>query len=127
MREPALKYLAVYVYRTALSSQRLLQEEHGRITLQYRDREHHQWHTLTLDAREFLRRFLQHVLPKGFQRVRYYGWLSPAAKARWERILNLLDYRPPALCLPAPSPPTCPCCGKVLRRMGTLARAPPLF
>ena len=53
------------------------------------------WHTLTVTAMEFLRRFLQHVLPKGFQRVRHYGWLSPASKAKWERILALLDWKPP--------------------------------
>lgn len=122
--EPALKYLSAYVYRTALTAQRILSEDHGRITFNYKDSENHHWHTLTLPAQEFIRRFLQHVLPKGFQRVRYYGFLSPAAKDRWLRLLALLDYHPPALLLP-PTTPTCSCCGHPLVRIRNLARAPP--
>jgi hypothetical protein len=123
--EPALKYLAAYVCRTALGAQRLLQDHHGIVTFEYKDSQDQQWHTLALAALEFLRRFLQHVLPKGFQRVRSYGWLSPAAKDKWERILALLDYRPPTLRLPAPKTPTCLGCGQSLVWIGTLARAPP--
>jgi hypothetical protein len=146
--EPALKYLSAYVYRTALSHHRILADENGQVTFRYRDSQDHQWHTLTLPAREFLRRFLQHVLPQGFPRVRYYGWpreirpsalkssgcqtisrgwLSAAAKTKWERILALLDWRAP----PAPpstlhaQPPVCPHCGGLLRWVGTLERAPP--
>lgn len=95
--EAALKYLSAYVTRTALGHQRILRDEHGKITFKYKDSGDRQWHTLTLSATEFLRRFLQHVLPKGFQRVRYYGWLGPAAKARWQRLLALLDWKPPQL------------------------------
>ena len=50
----------------------------------------------TVSGREFVRRFLQHVLPKGFQRVRHYGWLGAAAQAKRERIAALLDWRAPA-------------------------------
>ena len=67
----------------------------GQVTFRYQDSDDAQWHTLTLPAREFVRRFLQHQLPRGFQRVRYYGWLSAAAKTRWERIRALLDWTPP--------------------------------
>jgi hypothetical protein len=122
--EPALKYLSAYVYRTAMGAQRILADDHGKITFNYKDSQDQLWHTLTLPAQEFIRRFLQHVLPQGFQRVRYYGFLSPAAKVRWLRILALLDYHPPALVLP-PTTPTCLCCGHPLVRMGTFARAPP--
>jgi hypothetical protein len=124
--EAALKYLSAYVYRTALGSQRILQDQEGRITFKYKDSEEHQWHTLTLAAMEFVRRFLQHVLPRGFQRVRYYGWLSAAADLKWKRILALLDWKAPAL-PPAPPrlPPLCPHCGDPLLWIATLSRAPP--
>ena len=62
----------------------------------------------------------------GFQRVRYFGWLSAAAKNKWERILALLDYKQPPLTAPtALPPPLCPCCHKPMRLVGTLARSPP--
>ena len=124
--ETALKYLSAYVYRTALGAQRILDDADGLITFKYKDSEDQRWHTLSVSAQEFLRRFLQHVLPKGFQRVRYYGWLSPAATTRWQRILALLDWHP-ANPPPTPPPPPslCPHCGAPLSWLGTLARAPP--
>ena len=79
-----------------------------------------------MSAEEFVRRLLQHVLPRGFQRVRHYGWLATAAKAKWARICALLDWRTPALRPPAPlPPPKCPSCGKVMVLLGSVARKPP--
>ncbi|MGH9651740.1 MAG: transposase, partial [Terriglobales bacterium] len=121
----ALKYLAAYVSRTALGNQRILRDEGGRITFQYRASGERAWRTLTLAAPEFLRRFLQHVLPTGFARVRYYGWLAAAAKNRWQRILALLDWQAPARIVTPQPPPVCPCCGGHLSWLGTLARGPP--
>ena len=124
--EKALGYLAQYVQRTALSSQRIVKEEHGRTTFNYKSRDTGGWKTLTLDTPEFLRRFLQHVLPAGFHRVRYYGWWSPAAKTRWARILALLDWREPAAPPKRPAwSMTCPCCGKPMERIAALPRGPP--
>ncbi len=123
--QPALVYLSAYVFCTALRSQRILADQEGQITLQYRQSRDRQWRTLQLDAWEFLRRFLQHVLPKGFQRVRYYGWLSAAAAQRWQRLLALLDWKPPS---PPPLPARallCPHCGAPLHWIATLVRAPP--
>ena len=81
---------------------------------------------MRLPAECFLHRFLQHVLPQGFQRVRYFGWLSAAGKTNWERILALLDWTPPALTPPAPlPPPLCPSCQKPMKLLGSLPRAPP--
>lgn len=124
--QTALKYLSAYVTRTALGNQRILRDADGQITFKYKDSGGQQERTLTLSAHEFLRRFLQHVLPRGFQRVRYYGWLGPAAKQRWQRILALLDWKPP---LPRSSThssqPLCPCCGVKLFWLGTLGRGPP--
>jgi hypothetical protein len=74
---------------------------------------------------EFVRRVLQHVLPKGFQRVRHSGWRAGAAKQKWARILALLDWRPAAVVKPAPLPaPICPGCGKTMILIGTRPRAP---
>jgi len=125
--EPALKYLAAYVYRTALSAERILRDDGQHIAFSYRQSKDHRTRTMCLSAERFLHRFLQHVLPKGFQRVRHFGWLSPAAKTRFERIAALLDWKAPALLPPTPlPPPLCPCCQKPMRLLGRLPRAPPL-
>lgn len=124
--QPVLKYLAAYVYRTALGSQRIVRDENGRITFHYRESETGNTKLLTLTAGEFLRRFLQHVPPRGFQRVRHFGWLSPAAKSRWTRIQTLLDWRPLDL-PPAPPPPApcCPACHQPMILLGEVTRGPP--
>jgi len=124
--ESAVKYLSAYVYRTALGSQRILEDYQGHITFKYKDSEDAQWHTLTLTAAEFLRRFLQHILPKGFQRVRYYGWLSPAATSRWERVLALLDWKPRESASLVPCVQLlCPQCHLPLTCLGRLPRCRP--
>ena len=123
--QTALKYLAAYVNHTALGSQRILNADDGQVTFKYKDSGDQQWRTLRLDALEFLRRFLQHVLPKGFQRIRHFGWLAPAAKARWERILALLDYTPTVPALTISLVPLCPRCQKPMRLLALLPRPPP--
>jgi hypothetical protein len=123
--EPALKYLAAYVYRTAFSAERILADDGTHITFTYRDSATRSTRTLRLPVERFLHRFLQHVLPKGLQRVRYFGWLAPAAKKRYDRILALLDHRPPPLETFSPSPPPeCPCCKKPMHLIGRLPRPP---
>ena len=124
----ALKYLAAYVQKTALSAARLVACDEHTVTFTHQDRATGQTKTLRLSGEEFLRRFLQHVLPAGFQRVRHYGWLSPAARKRWQRLHALLDWRPAAPPDAAPAPcwaPPCPRCQKPMRLLGTLARSPP--
>jgi hypothetical protein len=81
----ALKYLAPYIYRVALSNRRLLSLKDGQVTFRYKP--HNQgWKTMTLDVMRFIGRFLQHVLPKGFQKVRYYGFLHPSAHTTFSAI-----------------------------------------
>jgi hypothetical protein len=123
----AIKYLAAYVYRTALGAERIIGDQDGKITFNYKDSDQPQWRTLSLQPDEFIRRFLQHVLPQGFQRVRYYGWLSAAATAKWKRILLLLHCTrgQPQPQTPQPEP-LCPQCRQPLCWIGTLARAPPI-
>jgi hypothetical protein len=72
-----LKYLARYTHRVAISNHRLVQLKNGRVTFRYKDyADGQQAKTMTLEATEFLRRFLLHVLPRGFVRIRHYGLLS---------------------------------------------------
>lgn len=123
--QAALQYLAAYVYRTALGSQRIVAADQHQITFQYKDSEDGTWQRLRLKPHEFIRRFLQHVLPKGFQRVRRYGWLSPAAILKWQRILALLDWKMPAPMPLAVPQLRCVHCGQPLRWIATLSRAPP--
>jgi hypothetical protein len=75
--EQVLKYLARYTHRVAISNQRLLSLEDGKVRFRWKDyRNGNRQRTMTLDAVEFLRRFLLHVFPKGFMHIRYYGFLA---------------------------------------------------
>ena len=114
--------------KTALSASRLVACDDHTVTFTHQDRATGESKTLRLSGAEFLRRFLQHVLPTGFQRVRHYGWLSPAAKGRWQRLHALLDWRPaesPHAPAAACWAPHCPRCQKPMRLLGPLARGPP--
>jgi hypothetical protein len=87
--EPVLRYLARYVCRIAISNRRILSIEDGRVSFRYKDWKANEWKTTTLPAEEFIRRYLQHVLPKGFHKVRFYGLLAPANRSllHWARFL----------------------------------------
>ena len=102
-REPScvLKYLARYTHRVAISNHRLLAYRHGQVTFRYKDyaRQGVQ-RTMTLAAEEFIRRFLLHVLPDGFMRIRHYGFL-----ANRHRRQKLATCRRLLGCQPAETPP----------------------
>src|SRR5208337_3123487 len=75
--EHVLQYLARYTHRVAISNHRLLSVDGDRVTFRWKDYAHHSAsRAMTLTLEEFLRRFLQHVLPKGLPRIRYFGWLA---------------------------------------------------
>ena len=75
--EHVLNYLGRYTHRVAISNNRLLDIDSGKVTFRWKDYRHHdQQKTMTLEADEFIRRFLLHVLPDGFQRIRHYGFLG---------------------------------------------------
>ncbi len=123
--EAALKYLANYLCRPPLHESQLEAWDAQTVTFRYRANGGAVKRT-TVSGSEFVRRVLQHVLPRGFQRVRHYGWLGAAAQAKRERIGALLDWKAPALVPPAPvPPPQCPGCGQVMRLIGSVARKPP--
>jgi hypothetical protein len=123
--EAAVKYLANYLAQPPLRESQLTAWDDQSVTFRYRDNAG-VVHAGSVSGEEFVRRCLQHVLPKGFQRVRHYGWRSAAARVKWARIVALLDYRAPTPQLSTlnSSPPSCPACGKTMCLIGTMPRAP---
>jgi Putative transposase/Transposase zinc-binding domain len=93
-----LDYVGRYTHRVAISNNRLLDMENGQVRFQWKDyRDDGKIKTMTLSADEFIRRFLLHVLPNGFQRIRYYGLLSNRhRKEKLAQCRRLLGMSPPA-------------------------------
>ena len=95
-----LDYLGRYTHRVALSNNRICSVHNGEVTFAYRDRKNQDRRKLmTLDAEEFIRRFLPHVIPKGFMRVRHYGFLANHSKDCLSKCRQLIGLTP------APPPP----------------------
>ena len=92
--EHVIEYLSRYVTRTALGKNAIIADDGKYVTISYIDSKTGEKKSLRLTGIEFIRRFLQHVLPKGFRRIRTYGWLSPAAHKRFNRIQAILDWTP---------------------------------
>ena len=104
--EQVLKYLARYTHRVAISNDRLISLTDGRVSFRWKNyAQGSQQQTMTLSAVEFLRRFLTHVLPRGFVRIRYYGWLANSRRqANLARCRELLGAQPPVVEPSAPEP-----------------------
>lgn len=142
--ETALAYLARYVFKTATANRQLQWLPSGQVLWPYRDSNTGQRQSVALEPTELIRRFLQHVLPKGFCRVRLFGWLHPAGKIRGNRVRALLkeapiltaqerqtwqglqdpghDFAAQAPSLPDPQPnPSCHCprCGRAMILLGS--------
>jgi hypothetical protein len=132
---PALKYLAPYIFRVAISNNRIIKVADGKVTFRYRESDTRKWRTSTLTAEEFLRRFLQHVLPKGFVKVRYYGLFSPGLRHYLAVIRLWLDASEPEETKKDDSAEIelqhqvlCPTCGQVMQWVNKLrprSRCPP--
>jgi hypothetical protein len=134
-----LKYLAPYIYRVALSNRRIVSMTGGKVTFSYKPRKK-PWTTMTLPAMSFMQRFFQHVLPKGFQKIRSCGFLHPSAKKRFSTMKQQLEENASeTINTPASKettkleekannrhtpeePGVCPNCGGPLRYIGRLAR-----
>ena len=126
--EQVLDYLARYTHRVAISNNRLLNIQDGQVTFGWKDYRHPgQPKTMTLEAEEFIRRFLLHVLPDGFMRIRHYGFLgNHHRRAKIARCRELLavapaipltssprsDYRDRYQALTGKSLYDCPACGR---------------
>jgi putative transposase/transposase-like zinc-binding protein len=143
--EPVLAYLARYTHRVAIANSRLIVLDERGVTFRYKDYRRNgqaRYRTMTLSVDEFIRRFLLHVLPKGFHRIRHYGLLASAscktniARARELIAAPIPQAEPPAshdTVVPdaiTDHRPPCPCCGgrmilvEVFAR-GAAPRGPP--
>jgi ribosomal protein L37AE/L43A len=129
----ALKYLAPYIFRVALSNRRLHKLAGGQVTYSYRESGSGDTRFRTLGAEEFIRRFLQQVLPKGVVKVRYYGIFSPGKRrtlALIRRLLGMLHEKMLSRKLAKRNRRElkCPTCGKEMRWLQPLkprVRPPP--
>jgi hypothetical protein len=140
----ALKYLAPYVFRVAISNRCLVKLENDAelvptVTFRYRATDTGQPKLCTLSAEAFIHRFLQHVLPKGFVKVRYFGFFAPGCRKRLAALRQQLEQKYPenfgaseATPEPADSTPEpklrCPSCGQPMllqRAIQPTGRCPP--
>ena len=133
--DAVLSYLSRYTHRIAISNRRLVSADRHHVAFRYKDyrADHrHRWKTMTLGTDEFIRRFLSHVLPKGFHRIRHYGLLAngnrAASIARARQLLDVpVPQSEPETPEPASSdaatvlPQPCPCCGGRLIVIETFA------
>jgi len=124
-----VRYLARYVKRTAISDERIIQADDEAVRFSYTDSDTHERRELKLDADEFMRRYLLHVPPPGQHRVRYFGWLHPAAKLRRMKVENLLAKVIVVRAKPPERPDWSRCCPHcrnfALVLVGILPRGPP--
>jgi hypothetical protein len=112
-----IRYLAHYTHRVAISNGRLLRFENGQVTFRWRDSAHgNKQKTMTLEAVEFMRRFLLHVLPRGFVKIRHFGYLANRERKRALHLCSILlrpsrvGDQPEALPARAREQRTCPYC-----------------
>jgi hypothetical protein len=133
----SLRYLAPYVFRVAIGDHRIVSCDDGKVTFTYRRVGSNRPRKMTLEAPEFIRRFLQHVLPVGFQKVRHYGFLSPNSGTTLEEVRWLVTVHAGAIfALEATQTerpkttltPRCSACGGVMLILGFApAPAPTVF
>jgi Putative transposase len=94
--DDVLRYVAKYTHRVAISNNRLLDIDDGKVQFRWKDyRDNNQHKTMRLAAEEFIRRFLLHVLPEGFQRIRYYGFLANCHREQKLALCRQLLQTPP--------------------------------
>jgi hypothetical protein len=128
----ALKYLAPYIFRIALSNNRIEQVANDAVTFRYTEGKTGARKRATLPVDTFIRRFLAHVLPKGFVKVRYYGLLAARKRRLLAEVRSVLTLRqaaaPPLPVTPAleplvavPDVRRCPSCGQPMQLVQVLA------
>ena len=123
----SLQYLARYVFKVAIAESRIKSVDDTHVSFTYRKVHSNRVRTMRLPIFAFLHRFLQHVLPTGFMKVRYFGFLSPSFGMPFEQIKARIELaqgfnvRPPAAIeVPKPQPLRCPHCGAKLRYRCTI-------
>ena len=127
----SLRYLSRYVFRVAISNNRIKSIENNVIKFLYKNRHKKTWKTMTLDPMEFIRRFLQHVLPKGFMKIRRYGFLNPNSLLSIDHLRELISLIHDVILDLLPEIPEyksqemkCTCCGNPLRFFSFLKPIP---
>ncbi len=119
----SVKYLAPYVFKVGISNSRIVNVEHRKVTFSYKKKKSYRSRTITVDVIEFIRRFLQHVLPIGFMKVRYFGFMHPCSSVSLEKISELIEltcgYKVKVQKIKTESCPplSCPSCGGELSYM----------
>ncbi len=93
--DAVLEYLARYVYRVAITNNRIVGLDDTGVTIRHKDRRSGRWQHTRLTGHEFMRRFLQHVLPKGLHKIRYYGLWHPSRREQAARARLLLQLDQP--------------------------------
>ena len=106
--QAVLDYLARYVFRIALTDRRIVGLDDETVSFQYRDRKAGPTRTCRVPGHEFLRRYLQHVLPKGFHKVRYFGLWHPSRRSQATRVRHALRLDRPIGPPPSPEPQGAP-------------------
>jgi hypothetical protein len=121
-----LKYLARYTHRVAISNSRLLRYQDGKVTFRYKDYAHEsRQRTMTVTATEFIRRFLLHVLPSGFMRIRHYGYLANRhRRQKLETCRRLLGCVAPTAASADAEPSQCESCEQLGAADATTIRCP---
>lgn len=119
-----VRYLGRYTHRVALVNDNILDVEDGKVTFRYKDsRQGHRICTMTLDAEEFLRRFLLHVLPERFVKIRHFGLFANRCRRKNLALCRaLLHASPSPQADPVPYSPACPACGGRMTTIALLAR-----
>jgi len=122
-----IRYLARYIHRVALSNRSVVALQNDRVTFRYQPVQTRTWKTMTLPALSFMARYLQHVLPRRFAKVRYYGFLHPRCSAKLDAIRDQLGLIQPLPPPDSPQPMLCPHCQTPLLLIENLprTRAPP--
>lgn len=139
--EQVLEYLGRYTHKVAISNHRLINIDESGVRFHWRDYRDNKEKTMSLSGTEFLRRFCQHILPKGFVRIRHYGLLSTSCRPRLRELQQAFGIEPvfikekktwKEICCEHLNynPDSCPCCGKgtmVIIEKLLPARAPPIY
>jgi hypothetical protein len=124
--EQVINYLGRYTHRIAISNHRILSIQDSKVSFSYKDyRQDGRQKTMTLQVQEFIRRFLQHCLPPGFQKIRYFGILATRnRKTKLATLQQSLDYQPPSVAPieKADQVKTCPACGQpAMQHIGVIS------
>ena len=115
------------MFKVAIAESRIVRTDQHALTFRYRKVHSNRARTMRLPIPEFMRRFLQHVLPTGFMKVRYYGFLSPNCSVSIEELKARIAMahgfarQPPPIEIEPPAPMRCPHCGGSLRFVRSMA------